>query len=352
MRSRIFGSRTTKARRTRKRAIVVGAGSVVKIGYIPALASLGWEVLILDLDAARAGAVAKLYGRASSTTRPLREIDASQYDVVVVATPPASHASLTLQALDAGARGLVVEKPPFLTIGELDTVLGAARAKDARIFTCFIRRAWPAVIEARRRFPQWSTSLGALTRVTISEGRPWDWPSVATVEQGTTGLESMIANELPHPLDAVFHITGWQDVAVRPADEPPESTPWSLDASVEVEPPGHSRAILRLSGSRTHALANALTFSFERGDVVVEMSGTSPSSGGIIVRTPSGSELVKGPALPLPVAEQFARPLLAATSHDSGPEVAAVQDWSEPLKVVSVVERQLAAAVVPAHDAP
>ena len=351
MRSRIFGSRTTKARRTRRRAIVVGAGSVVKIGYIPALASLGWDVLILDLDTARAGAAAKLYRRASSTGRPLEEIDASRYDVVVVATPPASHAALTLKALDAGARSLVVEKPPFLTMGELDTVLDAAHDKEARIFTCFIRREWPAVIEARRRFPDWCAALGTLARVTIAEGRPWDWPSVAMAEQGTTGLESMLANELPHPLDAVFHITGWQGVTVRPADEPPESTPWSLDASVEVEPPGHPPVDLTLRGSRTHALANAVTFSFERGEVVVEMSGTAPSSGGIIVRTPSGSELVKGPTIPLPVAEQFAAPLRASTNDASTPEVATVQEWREPLKVVSLLEQQLATPPVPARDA-
>jgi predicted dehydrogenase len=321
------------------------------MGYIPALASLGWEVLILDLDRARADAVAKLYRRASSTGRPLSEIDASRYDVVVVATPPGSHAALTLQALDAGARSLLVEKPPFLTMQELDTVLDAAHEKDARIFTCFIRRAWPAVIEARRRFPDWSAALGTLTRVTIAEGRPWDWPSVAAAERGTTGLESMLANELPHPLDAVFHITGWLGVTVRPTDEPPESTPWSLDASVEVEPPGQPPVNLTLRGSRTHILANAVTFSFERGDVVVEMSGTTPTSGGIIVRTPSGSELLKGPAVPLPVAEQFATPLRASTNHASTPEVATVQEWKEPLKVVSLLEQRLAAPAVPARDA-
>jgi predicted dehydrogenase len=330
---------------------VVGAGSVVKMGYIPALASLGWEVLILDLDGKRANAVAKLYRRASWTARSLREIDASRYDVVVVATPPHSHASLALQGLDAGARSLLVEKPPFLTMRELDTVLNAAHEREARMFTCFIRRAWPAVGEARRRFPDWNEAFGTLTRVTIAEGRPWDWPSVAAAEQGTTGLESMLANELPHPLDAVFHITGWLGVNVRPTDEPPESTPWSLEASVEVEAPGQPPVNLTVKGSRTHILANAVTFSFERGEVVVEMSGTTPTSGGIIVRTPSGSELLKGPAVPLAVAEQFATPLRAAINHAATPEVATVQEWREPLKVVSLLEQQLAASAVPARNA-
>jgi predicted dehydrogenase len=342
---------TVGIRRPRKRAIVIGAGHVVKIGYIPALASLGWEVLILDLDARRAESVARLYRRASWSGRSLDEVDASRYDVVVVATPPASHAALTLQAIRAGARSLLVEKPPFLTIRDLDTVLEAARDNGARIVTCFIRRAWPAVIEARRRFRDWGVALGTLRRVTIAEGRPWDWPSVATVERGTTGLESMLANELPHPLDAVFHITRWLDVGVRPTDGTLESTPWSLCASVEVEPRAHPPVNLTLRGSRTCILANAVVFSFERGDVVVEMSGVAPTSGGIIVRTPSGCELVNGPPVPLPVAEQFATPLRASAYHESAAEVAAVDEWREPLKVVSLLEQRLGAPVATGSDA-
>jgi hypothetical protein len=161
----------------------------------------------------------------------------------------------------------------------------------------------------------------------------------------------MLGNELPHPLDAVFHITGWRDVAVRPTHEQVEPTPWSLSASVEVEPHGHPPVELTLSGSRTRILANALTFSFERGDVVVELSGVAPSSGGIIVRTPTGRELVHGPAVPLPVAEQFAIPLRAAGDHRATPEVATIQEWREPLKVVALLEQRPGASVAAGLEA-
>ena len=47
-------------------------------------------------------------------------------DAVVIATPPDSHLELTLRALAAG-KHVIVEKPPFLRVGDFDTV---RRARD------------------------------------------------------------------------------------------------------------------------------------------------------------------------------------------------------------------------------
>ena len=49
----------------------------------------------------------------------------SAVDVVLVATPPATHLPLALQALAAG-KDVIVEKPPFLSPADLDTVRDAA----------------------------------------------------------------------------------------------------------------------------------------------------------------------------------------------------------------------------------
>ena len=46
-------------------------------------------------------------------------------DVALIATPPATHLPLALQALAAG-RDVIVEKPPFLSTADLDTVAAAA----------------------------------------------------------------------------------------------------------------------------------------------------------------------------------------------------------------------------------
>ena len=54
-------------------------------------------------------------------------------DAVIVATPPAQHLDLTLQALRAG-KHVIVEKPPFLKANDFDAVNEAQRAAGRRVF--------------------------------------------------------------------------------------------------------------------------------------------------------------------------------------------------------------------------
>ena len=54
-------------------------------------------------------------------------------DVVLVATPPASHLDLTLRSLVAG-KHVIVEKPPFLRAADFDAVLAAAAEAGKRVF--------------------------------------------------------------------------------------------------------------------------------------------------------------------------------------------------------------------------
>jgi predicted dehydrogenase len=53
-------------------------------------------------------------------------------DVAFVATPPASHRALTLQALASG-KDVIVEKPAFLTLADFDEVLALSRATGRRV---------------------------------------------------------------------------------------------------------------------------------------------------------------------------------------------------------------------------
>ncbi|HEV2130881.1 MAG TPA: Gfo/Idh/MocA family oxidoreductase [Longimicrobiaceae bacterium] len=53
-------------------------------------------------------------------------------DVVLVATPPASHLNLTLQALDAG-KHVIVEKPPFLRAADFDAVQRAQERSGRQV---------------------------------------------------------------------------------------------------------------------------------------------------------------------------------------------------------------------------
>ncbi len=70
-------------------------------------------------------------------------------DVVVVATPPSSHAPLAARLLDEG-RHVVVEKPMCLTASDADDLIRRARAND-RVLTVHQNRRWDADYLAVRR---------------------------------------------------------------------------------------------------------------------------------------------------------------------------------------------------------
>lgn len=59
-------------------------------------------------------------------------IQSPQIDVVLIATPPATHLSLALQALEAG-KHVIVEKPPFFNSRDFDTVEKARKESGCQL---------------------------------------------------------------------------------------------------------------------------------------------------------------------------------------------------------------------------
>jgi predicted dehydrogenase len=72
-------------------------------------------------------------------------------DVVVVCTPPDSHAAITIAALDAG-KHVLCEKPLARTIAEAETMVAAAREKGLVLKCGFNHRHHPGVMSAKKRF--------------------------------------------------------------------------------------------------------------------------------------------------------------------------------------------------------
>ena len=110
---------------------------------------------VCDLDPRRVSAATAYAPGARGHTTPDDLVHDPQVDLVVVSTPPASHAPWALQLLAAG-KHVVVEKPFAVTTAEADEVL--ARASDAGLLAC--------VYQNRRFDPDYL----ALQRV-VSEGR-------------------------------------------------------------------------------------------------------------------------------------------------------------------------------------
>lgn len=107
-------------------------------------------------------------------------IDAADLDGIIIATPPATHAEMTLAAIDAGLP-VLVEKPMTLDVVEAETILARAETTDSIVHVDHIH-LYSAAWEALR---QESRSLGAVNSITAESGRwgpflpdtpmLWDW---------------------------------------------------------------------------------------------------------------------------------------------------------------------------------
>ncbi|MEX2570345.1 MAG: Gfo/Idh/MocA family oxidoreductase [Gemmatimonadota bacterium] len=84
-------------------------------------------------DGARAEDYSRRFGGAGTFASYDAAIEDPRVEVVLVATPPASHLDLTLKALRAG-KHVIVEKPPFLRSADFDQVAELADETGRRAF--------------------------------------------------------------------------------------------------------------------------------------------------------------------------------------------------------------------------
>lgn len=82
-------------------------------------------------------------------------------EVVIVATPPATHAALAIEALRAG-RNVIVETPLALTVAEADSVVSAAREAGRSLIVAHLHRWDDDYRTARQALAGPSTSGGTL----------------------------------------------------------------------------------------------------------------------------------------------------------------------------------------------
>ena len=129
-------------------------------------------------------------------------------DVAVICAPHPLHAPLALDCFAAGAH-VLTEKPLAVEVAEADAMIAAAVTAKRMLAVNFQQRFRPA-IEYMRRFIA-EGELGGLVRVLCVE--PWlrtdayyrsaAWRSTWRGEGG-----GVLANQAPHTLDLLCHLTG------------------------------------------------------------------------------------------------------------------------------------------------
>jgi predicted dehydrogenase len=115
------------------RVAIIGLGSAGAGLHLPALAGLPSVALVggCDLDAGCRERAAVRW-KIPVFSEPDEMLTRANADVVIVATPPASHADHCLRALAAGAH-VISEKPFVASLDEADRVIAAASAAGRRV---------------------------------------------------------------------------------------------------------------------------------------------------------------------------------------------------------------------------
>jgi len=131
----------------RIRVALVGAGYVAQ-HHLGALKTLDFVdiVGIADLDIDAAEALGRRF-RVARAVRKLEELRDLHPDAVYVLTPPASHASVALEALDMGCH-VLVEKPLAESVEECERMIARAKQVGRVLGVNHSDRLDPAVLEA------------------------------------------------------------------------------------------------------------------------------------------------------------------------------------------------------------
>ncbi|GAB4276430.1 MAG: bi-domain-containing oxidoreductase [Coriobacteriia bacterium] len=131
------------------RLTLIGAGSFAKAMHLPGIAALSNLYTlrgVVSRTGHNASEVAKRFGACFAATDPAEAFSDDETDAVLIATRHDSHASLALQALEAG-KHVLVEKPLALNPDELAEVLAFFEGKQSAplLMTGFNRRFSPHV---------------------------------------------------------------------------------------------------------------------------------------------------------------------------------------------------------------
>lgn len=195
---------------------LIGAGAFAKEALMPAIkeSNLG---SIVSVSSASGTSAAQLAARIGAMAVPVdTAITDPNVDIVVIATSHDSHASLTIQALEAG-KHVFCEKPLALTEEELDAVRTAWLDSGTHLAVGFNRRHSPDVQRAREVFGSSGGPLVLTYRVNAGELPPSHW--YHDRRQG-----GRLIGEVCHFVDTCSAITRQRVVSVAAvgshADEP------------------------------------------------------------------------------------------------------------------------------------
>jgi len=130
---------------------LVGAGLIATEKHVPAWQSLKSVdvAAICDLNESAAKHSALRFGIKNFYADVEEMLRKEKLDIVDITTPPATHASLGILAMDAGCH-VLVEKPMATSVQEADRMIDAANKNGVKLCVVHQNLCNPAVVKAKR----------------------------------------------------------------------------------------------------------------------------------------------------------------------------------------------------------
>jgi predicted dehydrogenase len=188
------------------RVILVGCGAVARQFHVPALRALQHAGLlrvsvIIDPQVNARETVARAFPRAAQAAS-LDRTTAPVGTLVIIASPPASHAPQALLAFERGWH-VLCETPMAPTLAESQEMVTAAARHNRVLAIGFYRRFFPASAYLRALCRDWL--LGPLISFTVHEGGEPAWPSGPSAFDRAQTHGGVLVEPGAH----VFDLLGW-----------------------------------------------------------------------------------------------------------------------------------------------
>ncbi|HEX4818538.1 MAG TPA: Gfo/Idh/MocA family oxidoreductase [Nonomuraea sp.] len=252
------------------RAAIVGAGGIAG-AHARAVAASGGRaslVAVADVELGRAKEFAATWDVPRAHTSLTELLMEERVDLVHLCTPPERHAPQALECLEAGVTALV-EKPPTLSLAELDTLIEAERRTGAHVATVLQHRFGAGTLRLRRL--QEEGALGRPLLATCATQWYRDAAYYAVPWRGTWASEGggPTMGHGIHQFDLMFSVLGpWREVTAVAARQARDVD--TEDVSMALVTFANGAVATVVNSVVSPRQTSALRFDYEHATVEVE----------------------------------------------------------------------------------
>jgi predicted dehydrogenase len=140
---------------------IVGCGAATQTAHIPSLLKIGnVEIVACDKDEELAKRVAERFHINKYYADFPQMLNRERLDIIDICTPPNTHATLSIQAMEAGCH-VLVEKPMASSVKEADEMVSASKRNRVKLCVVHNNLFDPMVMRAKSIISQ--GGIGDLT---------------------------------------------------------------------------------------------------------------------------------------------------------------------------------------------